>query len=347
MRAVVMTGFRQPMELQDVPDPACPKDGVILETAACGICRSDWHTWTGHWSDVPVPGILGHEFAGTVIEVGPDAKRVKVGDRVIVPFCSGCGHCEWCIDGKHHICDEPFQPGFSAAGGFAQLVSIDHADINCIALPESIDFLSAAAMGCRFMTSFHGLVSTARIKPGEFVAVHGSGGIGLSAIMVAAAVGAEPIAVDIDSKKLDFAKKLGAVHVVNASNCDPAAAIQEITKGGAQISVDALGMQVTTHNSIRSLRKQGRHVQIGITAPEQKGEASIPIDLVMGNELQILGSHGMPISGYGAMLSMVAAGRLKPADIVTSTVPLEQTWPVMESMENFGTTGFVVIDRYN
>jgi alcohol dehydrogenase len=347
MRAVVMNAFREPMVLQELPDPACPRDGVILETAACGICRSDWHSWIGHWpDDLPFPAVLGHEFAGVVAEVGPEVQRVKPGDRVVVPFCGGCGHCEWCLSGNHQVCDEPFQPGFATWGGFGQLVPVEHADINCIALPEDVDFLAAAAMGCRFMTAFHGLVGSAGLEAGEWVAVHGSGGVGLSAVMIATALGAQVIAVDIDPAKLDFAKRLGATHGVNASNCDPAEAIRDLTGGGAQVSIDALGLAATCRNSVRSLRKRGRHIQIGITAPEQKGEVSLPVDDILGRELRVIGSHGMPLSGYGPLLRMVAAGQLKPAALVTATVPLEDTWPVLESMETFATTGFVVIDRY-
>jgi D-arabinose 1-dehydrogenase-like Zn-dependent alcohol dehydrogenase len=347
MRAVVMHAFREPMTLESLPDPACPENGVILETAACGICRSDWHSWAGHWPDVPFPAVLGHEFAGTVVEVGKEVKRLAKGDRVIVPFCGGCGTCEWCIAGHHNVCDNPVEPGFKTWGGFGQLIPVEQADINCIPLPEEIDFLAAAAMGCRFMTSFHGLVETAKLQAGEWVAVQGSGGIGLSAIMIGAALGAEVIAVDIDSEKLDMAKTFGARHVVNASNCDPAEAIQDITGGGSQVSVDALGIEATCQNSVRSLRKRGRHVQIGITAPEQEGWASLPVDDIMGKELRILGSHGMPLSGYGAMLRMVSAGKLRPADLVTATVPLAETWPVLDSMAKFATKGFVVIDDYS
>jgi D-arabinose 1-dehydrogenase-like Zn-dependent alcohol dehydrogenase len=291
-------------------------------------------------------------------------RRVKKGDRVVVPFCGGCGHCEWCLSGNHQVCDNPFQPGFVTWGGFGQLVPVERADINCIALPDAIDFLAAAAMGCRFMTAFQGLVAAAamgcrfmtafqglvgagNVQAGEWVAVHGSGGIGLSAVMIAAALGGQVIAVDIDSKKLDFARQFGALHGVNASNCDPAEAIHDLTGGGAQVSIDALGIAATCRNSVRSLRKRGRHIQIGITAPEDKGEVSLPTDDIMGRELRrIIGSHGMPLSGYRPLLKMVAAGQLAPQDLVTATVPLEETWPVLESMEKFATTGFVVIDRY-
>lgn len=346
MRAVVMNAFREPMTLEELPDPACPPDGVILESAACGICRSDWHSWIGHWPDLAFPVVLGHEFAGVVVEAGPEVRRVKPGDRVVVPFCGGCGHCEWCLSGHHQVCDAPFQPGFATWGGFGQLVPVEKADINCIALPETVDFLAAAAMGCRFMTAFHGLVGAAKVQAGEWVAVHGSGGIGLSAVMIGTALGAQVIAVDIDSSKLDFAKTFGAVHTVNASNCDPAEAIHDLTDGGAQVSIDALGLAATCRNSVRSLRKRGRHIQIGITAPEQKGEVSLPIDDIMSRELRIIGSHGMPLSGYRPLLKMVAVGQLRPQALVTATVPLEETWPVLESMETFATTGFVVIDRY-
>lgn len=346
MRAVVMNAFREPMELTTLPDPECPRNGVIVETAACGICRSDWHSWIGHWPEVEFPAVLGHEFAGVVVEVGLEVRSVKKGDRVIVPFCGGCGYCEWCVEGNHQVCDEPYMPGFTTWGGFGQLVPVEHADMNCIALPENIDFVAAAAMGCRFMTAYNGLVSSAALRPGEWVAVHGSGGIGLSAVMIASSLGAKVIAVDIDSDKLEFAKTFGATHTINGAECDPVEAIQDLTKGGAQVSVDALGVLATCRNSVNSLRKRGRHIQLGITPPELKGQVPVPIDEIVARELRIIGSHGMPLSGYSRLLQMVSSGVLKPESLVTSTVPLAETGSVIEAMENFGTTGFVVIDEY-
>ena len=341
-----MESFGEPLLVQDVSDPACPADGALVRVEACGICRSDWHVWLGHWPDLDFPLIMGHELAGTVEEVAPGVAAVTPGDRVIVPFCGGCGGCEWCLAGHHNVCDAPFSPGFTSPGGFGRYAPVTKAGLNLVPLPDAIDFVTATAMGCRYMTAFHGVANIGQVAAGEWLAVHGCGGVGLSAVQIANALGAQVIAVDIDSQKLDMAAANGASHKVNASNCDPAEAIHEITKGGAQVSIDALGVATTCRNSVRSLRKRGRHVQIGITAPDQKGECALPTDDIMGRELQILGSHGMPLSSYSKLLDLVTAGKLDPKRLVTRTVPLDATPVVLESMENFETAGFVVIDSY-
>jgi len=216
---------------------------VVIRVAASGICRSDWHGWMGHDADIRLPHVPGHELAGVVAAVGANVTRFKVGERVTVPFVSGCGRCEQCSKGQQQICASQFQPGFTAWGSFAEFVAIDYADINLVKLPEAIDFVTAASLGCRFATSFRAIVDQARVRPGEWVAIHGCGGVGLSAIMIANAMGARVIAVDIDQTKLDFAKKLGAEVGVLAT-ADVKAAILEQTKGGAHVSMDALGSRV-------------------------------------------------------------------------------------------------------
>jgi D-arabinose 1-dehydrogenase-like Zn-dependent alcohol dehydrogenase len=165
-------------------------------------------------------------------------------------------------------------------------------------------------MGCRFMTSFHGVVDRPQVKPGEWVVVHGCGGIGLSVINIAAAMGANVIGVDLDSAKLEPAKGVGANHVINAKKTDPVQAVLELTGGGAHVAVDALGIAATCRNAIMSLRKQGRHLQIGLTTQAEKGEIAIPIDRMVTMELQMIGSLGMQASHYPAMLQMVENGKV-------------------------------------
>ena len=250
------------------------------------------------------PGaILGHEFCGVVEEVGKDVRNFKKGDRVVVPFSQGDGTCEYCRNGQSNVCLTPLLPGFSYHGGFGHLVAVPFADMNLVTLPPSIDFVEAASMGCRFMTSFHGIVDRAQVKPGEWVVVHGCGGIGLSAINIAAAMGANVIGVDLDSAKLELAKGMGATHVINAKKTDPIAAILDLTGGGAHVSVDALGIAATCRNSIMSLRKQGRHLQIGLTTAAEQGEIPVPIDRMVTMELQIdriARDAGVALSGDAA-----------------------------------------------
>ncbi len=233
MRAAVMDAIRQPLVVRDVPDPTPPAHGVVVRVEANGICRSDWHLWSGDWSwfgiAVAVPHVLGHEFCGVIEAVGRDVTRWRKGDRVLVPFSQGEGTCEWCRSGHHNVCDTILAPGVVSWGGYGRLAAVSFADVNLVALPERIGFVEAASMGCRYMTSFHGVVDRAQVKPGEWVAVHGCGGVGLSAVQIATALGASVIGVDVSDDKLAFAKELGAVGTVNAAKTEPAGAIVELT----------------------------------------------------------------------------------------------------------------------
>jgi len=345
MRAAYFEEFGQPLTIQQLPDPVLADDGVIIKVKANGICRSDWHGWMGHDGDVHLPHVPGHEMAGIIETVGKDVRNWKVGERVTLPFACGCGRCEQCASGNQQVCDDYFQPGFTAWGSFAEYVAIRYADTNLVRLPEQIGFVEAASLGCRFITSFRAVVVQGRVQPGEWVAIHGCGGIGLSAIMIAAAMGAQVIGVDINAETLKLAKSVGAAATINARDDGPVEAIREITRGGAQISIDALGSSETCHNSVMSLRKRGRHVQIGVMAAESK-ETALPMGMVMFNELELIGSHGMQAHAYGPMLEMIVSGKLQPAKLISHTVTLEESLDVLQSMGESPPTGVVVIDQF-
>jgi alcohol dehydrogenase len=346
MRAAVFEAFQQPLSIQNVPDPEPARDGVVVRVAATGICRSDWHGWMGHDSDVHLPHVPGHELAGIVESVGPEVRRFKLGDRVTVPFAVGCGHCPQCIGGNQHICDHYFQPGFTAWGSFAEYVALPHADVNLVHLPDALDFVEAASLGCRFITSFRAVVVQGRTAPGEWVVVHGCGGVGLSAVMIAAAMGAQVIGVDIKDEALDLATALGATHTLNSRReSHLIEAIQHLTGGGAHVAIDALGSGETCRNAVLSLRKRGRQVQVGLMVADYK-DALIPMNLVIAKELEILGSHGMQAHAYQPMLDMILSGKLQPRRMIGETISLEQGADALTTMGDFAITGVTVIDTF-
>ena len=312
MRAAIYEGFRMPLAIKQVADPVQSERGLVLKVEATGLCRSDWHGWMGHDPDIRLPHVPGHEVAGVVASAGKDVRRWKVGDRVTLPFVCGCGVCPQCVSGNHQVCDHQFQPGFTHWGSFAEYVAVDYADINVVQLPEEMDFVTAASLGCRFVTSFRAVVDQGRVAAGEWVAVHGCGGVGLSAIMIASAVGANVVAIDIGDDKLALARGIGATATLNAREAkDVIDGIMEITAGGAHLSIDALGSPSTCFNSISCLRKRGRHVQVGLMLGEQSRPA-VPMDKVIARELEILGSHGIQAYQYERLFEMTRSGKLKP-----------------------------------
>lgn len=346
MKAVVYEHFSAPPKVMTVADPTPAADGVVVQVMATGVCRSDWHGWMGHDPDIQLPHVPGHEFAGVVAAVGRDVRRFKVGDRVTVPFVSGCGHCGQCHSGNHQVCDHQFQPGFTHWGSFAEYVGIQHADLNLVPLPESLDFATAASLGCRFVTSFRAVVDQGRVSAGQWVAVHGCGGVGLSAVMIANAIGANVVAIDIAEDKLALARSLGAVATLDASRCeDVAAAVAELSGGGAHVSLDALGHPLTCVNSIRSLRKRGKHIQVGLMLADH-ANPSVPMDRVIAHELEIIGSHGMQAHRYGDMLAMMQSGKLAPEKLIGQTISLEQSVAALMAMECSSVAGVTVVTEF-
>lgn len=323
MRAMYYDAFGKRPEIRTVADPTPTSGGVVVKVEATGLCRSDWHGWMGHDPDIALPHVPGHELAGVIVALGPAMRHFRLGQRVTVPFVSGCGHCPECRSGNQQVCEAQFQPGFTHWGSFAEYVAIDYADHNLVELPDAVGFDTAASLGCRFATSFRAIVDQGKVKGGEWVAVHGCGGVGLSAIMIAAALGAQPIAIDIADDKLDFARSLGAVATINSRvTPDVVGAVRDITGGGAHVSLDALGAPVTCFNSIANLRRRGRHVQVGLMLADHS-EPKIPMARVIGHELEIYGSHGMQAWRYDAMLAMIASGKLQPEKLIGRRIGLD------------------------
>ena len=338
MRAVLYDGFEQPLRVESVPDPEPPPHGAVIRVEATGLCRSDWHGWMGHDPDITsFPHVPGHELAGTVESVGPEVGGHEPGERVTVPFVCACGACEQCARGDHQVCDRQRQPGFTHWGSFAELVAVDWADVNLVTLPDDLDAAAAASLGCRFATAYRAVLQIGRARPGEWVVVHGCGGVGLSAVMIAAAAGARVVGVDVSPSALELAEDVGAEKVLPAGDPD---AVREATDGGAHLSLDALGAEASAVASILSLRKRGRHVQVGVVPHP----ANVPLHRVMGWELELLGSHGLPAHAYPAMLDLVARGKLEPRRLVTRTIGLEDVPAALTALSASSPTGVTLID---
>jgi len=346
LKAAIYRAFGEPLSMEELPDPEPPAGGVVISVRATGLCRSDWHGWMGHDPDIRLPHVPGHELAGVIEAVGTDVVNWKAGDRVTLPFVCGCGACPQCSSGNHQVCDNQFQPGFTHWGSFAEYVAIDYADVNLVRLPEDLDFITAASLGCRFVTSFRAVVDQGQVSAGQWVAVHGCGGVGLSAIMIARALNAHVVAVDIDDEKLEFARRIGAEALINASKDGSVAeSIKSISNGGAHVSIDALGSIATCSNSIDGLRKRGKHIQVGLMVGDDR-RPSLPMDRVIANELEILGSHGIQAHRYAELLAMIRAGKLRPDLLIGRTICLEDAVVELPEMNSFTGAGVTVIDRF-
>ena len=323
MRAAVYEAFRQPLIVGKVPDPEPALHGTVIRVAATGVCMSDWHGWMGHDPDIRLPHVPGHELAGEVVAVGAEVREFSPGDRVTVPFVCGCGTCEPCVTGNQQVCDRQTQPGFTHWGSYAEYVAIMHADENLVQLPEWLGYETAASLGCRFATAYRAVVDQGAVTDGQWVTVHGCGGVGLSAVMIAVALGASVIAVDPDEHALALALELGATVVLNPGSADNLAGeIVAASDGGVHCSVDAFGDSRITACSIRSLRKRGRHVQVGLMVGEHS-EAPVPFDMLIAKELQVMGSHGMQAHRYTEMLGLIESGRLEPERLIQRTTSLD------------------------
>lgn len=347
MKAALLNRICEPITIESVADPTCPHDGVIVQVHACGVCRSDLHTWKGAEPGLVLPHVMGHEFAGEVVETGPDCRGFRRGDRVTAPFILGCGQCEDCSSGHPTICESQRLIGFTQWGAFAERVAVQNAGFNLVRLPDPVGYVEAAGMGCRVTTAWRGLNDRAGLREGEWLAVHGCGGVGLSAILLARLIGARVVAIDVSDAALAKARELGVEHCLNANSTrDVGSAVRDLTQGGAHVSIDALGITTTFHNSLRSLRKLGRHVQIGMPTGRHV-EVNLPLlDLVYSRQLSLYGMRGLGAAGFVPLLEMAASGQLDLARLVTERIPLEGLQRALDRMDAGSSTGIAVIERF-
>ncbi len=345
MRAACLITYRQPLELATVPDPEPPEDGVVIRVLACGVCRSDWHAWSGSDPDVTLPMTPGHEYCGEVVAVGAGVSQWKTGDRVIAPFILACGRCSDCAQGHQTTCASQVVPGFTCDGAFAEYIAVAHADANLTTLPDTLPPEIAAGLGCRVTTAWQALVGRARIQGGEWLAVFGGGGVGVSTLLLGKALGARVVAIDVSDEKLTYATRLGADAVVNAAETDAPETVKVITGGGAHVAIEALGVETTTVAALRSLRKLGRMVQIGMPAGSHATMA-MPMDVLYSGQLEIYGTRGMPSWRYPSLLSLIAGGSVDLSPLVTRHISLDQVSNELAAFDFPTPAGVAVVTNF-
>ena len=343
MRAAVVREYHEDLSLETVPDPDCPENGVVLKVDACGVCRSDHHGWVGQHPKVTNGSIMGHEYCGTVVEAGRSSQH-KVGERLIAPFILACGNCPECHTGVSNACKDAAVPGFGLPGAYAEYVAVPF-DHNLVARPESISAGLAAGLGCRVTTAWHALTDRAAVQAGEWVAVHGTGGIGMAALLLAKMLGAQVVVVDVVAEKLENALALGADAAVDASKVDVVEAIRDVTGGGAHVSIEALGIAQTTNASIECLDVLGRLVQVGLPAGDH-AQMVVNMNAVYVKQLAVYGTRGMPAHRYPSLLSLIEGGHVDLSPIVAREVALSETGAELAKFNGPTPPGVAVITDF-
>jgi len=353
MRAAVYRAFSGPITIESLPRPTAPADGVVIQVLATGVCRSDWHGWKGHDSDIEdhgMPFVPGHEVSGIIIEAGERVTKFKMGDHVAVPFILSCGKC--CMCSRHNrptICERQEQPGFTMMGSYAEYLALPRADRNLSIIPKGVSFVEAAALGCRFTTAYRAVIQQGGLNNSTSettVAVFGCGGLGLSCIMIAAAHGAKQIiAIDVSDEALKKAKEVGANNTINARKENVQTRVKDMTNGmGADLTIDAAGFKATCEDAIHCARRGGRMVQVGLPIGGQN--PAVPMGMVVGKELEIVGSHGCAAEDMPAILSLVQSGRLDPKQLIEKEVTLEEGAQALMDMDRGSPIGMVMITQF-
>ncbi len=318
MKAAVFHGPKRPLEIAEVADPRPARGEVLVRVAGCGLCHTDLH-YIDHGVKTfkPPPLILGHEAAGVVAELGPGVTGRAVGDRVLIPSVLGCGQCDYCRQGRENLCSQMVMLGNNIDGGYAELVVVPAKDL--LLVPEELPLERACVIADALSTPFHAVRRRAKVRLGESVVVVGCGGVGLNVVQCAAAAGGRVIALDLNDARLDLAKRLGASAVINTTGMDRVdKKIRELTDGGADVAIEAIGKPATIELAFGLLRRGGRLCVIGYSHEP----VSLSAARLMYYELEIVGSLGCGAGEYREILNLVAAGTLQLEPIVSGTIPL-------------------------
>jgi propanol-preferring alcohol dehydrogenase len=305
MKAAVVTQFGQPLEVQDRPIPEPTPGHVLVRLDASGLCHTDIHAAHGDWPVKPQPPFIpGHEGVGIVTALGDGVTERVVGERVAIAWLGhACGHCRYCVDGRETLCEQQQNSGYSIDGAYAEYALVDARF--AVPVPDGVEPFDAAPLSCAGVTSYKA-IKVAHVQPGETIAVFGIGGLGHLAVQYARLVGAVVIAVDIDAEKLELATELGADHVVNAAQVDPAAAIAAL--GGADVALAFAVAPKAFEQAFASLNRGGRLVCVALPA---EGTMSIPIFDTVLKGIEIIGSIVGTRQDLAEVFDLHARGRTR------------------------------------
>jgi 6-hydroxycyclohex-1-ene-1-carbonyl-CoA dehydrogenase len=320
MKAAIFETPNAPLHLSDWPTPEPGIGEVLVRVAACGVCHTDLH-YIDH--GVPTfkkpPLILGHEAAGTIAKLGPGVSGRHEGDRVLLPAILTCGYCSYCRSGRENICANMRMFGNDIDGAYAEYVTAPAKDI--FVLPEAIPLVEGAIIADAISTPYHAVKNRGRVRGGDHVVVFGCGGIGLNIVQVAAAFGAGVVAVDVKDEKLEAAKALGAVAIINAGRVERVdREVRQLFGSGADVAFEAIGNPQTISAAFGCVRNGGRLVVVGYT----NHDVTLSAGRIMYREMEIVGSLGCRPVDYPPLIEMVAAGRIKVKELVSHRYPLEQ-----------------------
>ncbi len=336
MRAVRYIGPRQNFELREVAIPQPGPGQVRVKIAACGVCRTELHLRDGLLDLGRRDFTVGHEIAGVIDALGEGVSAHRLGQRVVVYYYQGCGDCEYCRAGEEQLCPQPLaQPGFSSDGGYAEYLVVRAQ--NCVPVPDSLELTQVAPMGCAGSTAVHA-GKMAGIEPGEWVVIHGFGGVGLALMQYAAAAGARTVAIGLGAAKMELATRLGATAVIDASaEPDVEARVKAITGEGADVVFELVGTKASMRRSAAMLRRRGRLVMVGYTAENFEIH---PVELIV-RELQVMGSVGSTLQDLHEVVALAASGAITP--VIDRTLPLAEFEAALAAVEQQIPMGRIVL----
>jgi propanol-preferring alcohol dehydrogenase len=342
MRAAVFYGPNMPLRIEDVPEPTLGAGELLVKVAACGLCHTDLH-YIDHGVPTvkPPPMILGHEATGTVVLTGPAVSSIKEGDRVLLPAILTCGQCAACRYGRENICQRMLMFGNDVDGAYAEYVKAPAKDI--FILPSEIPLVEGCIIADAVTTPYHAVKNRAEVRPGDSVIVFGCGGVGLNVVQFANLAGGVVIAVDLVGERLEWARRLGASVTLNPRQVQGGVArrIRQLTGGGADIAIEAIGNPGTIQEAFSALHPGGRLVVVGYS----DHEVALNAGRIMYREMEIRGSLGCRPVDYPRVIELARTGRIQVNPLVTARFPLADINEGLDALRNSkGIRSVVVMD---